>query len=86
MNMVKVINGEVTPATLPKSDKLHDGRTVSNYHLLPADVLLQEGWYPLEQQIPEYDPETQYIELDRYEIGVGKVTQVYKVQTILGGS
>ena len=51
--MVKVINGEVTPATLPKSDKLHDGRTVSNYHLLPADVLLQEGWYPLEQQIPE---------------------------------
>jgi hypothetical protein len=82
MNMVKVINGEVTPATLPKSDKLHDGRTVSNYHLLPADVLLQEGWYPLEQQIPEYDAESQYIEHDRYDIQTDKVIEVYRVVPI----
>ena len=45
----KVVNGQVTRAHLPTSGILQDGRTVSNYHLLPDETLLAEGWLPCEE-------------------------------------
>jgi len=74
----KVVNGQVTQAHLPTSGILQDGRTVSNYHLLPESVLLAEGWLPLELNQPEYDPETQELRLTGYTVEADKVTANYE--------
>ena len=66
--MIQVINGEIKQYSLPKVGTLKDGRTVSGYHLLDEEVLLDEGWLPLEDNPPEYDEETQYLANDGYEI------------------
>ena len=64
--------------SLPITAKLADGTWVSNYHLLPADVLAAEGWLPLEEVYPEYNPETHYIELDTVVETDGKIVVSYK--------
>ena len=53
----KVVNGQVV--YVPTSGVLQDGRTVSNYHLLPDETLLAEGWLPCEEIKPTYDEATQ---------------------------
>jgi hypothetical protein len=73
----KVENGQVTQAHLPQSGVL-DGKTVSNYNLLPESVLLAEGWLPLELNQPEYDPETQELRLAGYTIEADKVKANYE--------
>lgn len=73
----KVVNGQVTQAHLPTSGVLN-GRTVSNYNLLPESVLLAEGWLPLELNQPEYDPETQELRLVGYTVEADKVTANYE--------
>jgi hypothetical protein len=71
----KVENGQVT--YVPTSGVLN-GRTVSNYNLLPESVLLAEGWLPLELNQPEYDPDTQELRLTGYTIEADKVTANYE--------
>ena len=80
--MIQVIDGEITKYNLPKTGTLSDGRTVSGYHLLDEEVLLDEGWLPLEDIKPEYDEETQYLINDGYEILEDKVIKKYKVENI----
>ena len=63
---------------LPKIATMIDGTWVSNYHLLPVDVLAAEGWLPLEEVYPEYNPETHYIELDTVVETDGKIVVSYK--------
>ena len=55
MKLVQVINGEIAQYSLPKTGVLKDGSTVSGYHLLDEEILLDEGWLPLEDNPPEYD-------------------------------
>ena len=74
----KVVNGQVTRAHLPTSGILQDGRTVSNYHLLPDEILLAEGWLPCEEVKPEYDEATQYLVIDTEVVQGDKVIVTYK--------
>ena len=73
----KVENGIVTQAYLPTSGVLN-GRTVSNYNLLPESVLLAEGWLPLVENKPEYDDATQRLRLTGYTVESDKVTANYE--------
>jgi len=80
--MIQVINGEIKQYSLPKTGTLKDGRTVSGYHLLDEEVLLDEGWLPLEDIQPEYDENTQYLTNDGYEILEDKVIKKYRIEEI----
>lgn len=81
--MIQVINGEIKQYNLPKTGKLKDGRTVSGYHLLDEETLKDEGWLPLEDIVPEYDVETQYLANGGYEILDDKVIKKYKIENML---
>ena len=80
--MIQVINGEITQYSLPKVGTLKDGSTVSGYHLLDEEILLEEGWLPLEDSPPECDTETQYLVDDGYEILEDKVIKKYNIVDI----
>ena len=82
MEMIQVINGEIKQYKLPKTGTLKDGRTVSGYHLLDEEILLDEGWLPLEDVKPEYDEETQYLASDGYEILEDKIIKKYRIEEI----
>ena len=83
--MIQVIDGKIKQYDLPKVGSLLDGRTVSGYHLLDEDTLIDEGWLPLEDIPPEYDEETQYLVNDGYEILEDKVIKKYRkeIMTLL---
>ena len=81
--MIQVINGEIIKYSLPKTGTLSTGETVSGYHLLEVDILLEEGWLHLEDNPPEYDMETQYIVNDGYEILEDKVIKKYRIEDIV---
>ena len=78
--MYQVTNGEIKRKSLPSRRKLSDGRTVSNYHKLPKDVLEQEGWLPLEEKKPEYDLDKERLVGPEYEIKEDKVVAHYQVK------
>ena len=80
--MIQVINGEIKQYSLPKVGTLKDGSTVSGYHLLDEEILLEEGWLPLEDIQPEYDEETQYLVQDGYKILEDKVIKKYRIEEI----
>lgn len=73
----RVIDGQVVQVGLPRAGVI-DGRTVSNYHLLPEAVLLAEGWLPLELNQPEYSIDTQELRLVGYTVEADKVTANYE--------
>jgi hypothetical protein len=77
--MVQVINGQVMQDVLPQSGILSDGRSVSNYDLLPLNTLKTEGWLPCEENKPVYDKLTQYLVIDNYEVLSDKVIVNFKV-------
>ena len=80
--MIQVINGEIAQYSLPKTGTLKNGSTVSGYHLLDEEILLDEGWLPLEDIQPEYDEEIQYLFTDGYEILEDKVIKKYRIEDI----
>ena len=82
MKLIQVINGKIKQHKLPKVGTLKDGRTVSGYHLLDEEILLDEGWLPLEDIKPAYDEETQYLANDGYEILEDKVIKKYRIEEI----
>ena len=82
MKQVQVINGKIAQYSLPKTGTLKNGSTVSGYHLLDNEILLDEGWLPLEDIPPEHDVETQYLVQDGYEILEDKVIKKYSIVDI----
>ena len=79
--MMRVENGEVVERRLPRSGTL-DGRKVSNYPALPADVLYAEGWRGVDDDgPPEHDPETHRARRTGhvYDPGTDTVTAIYEV-------
>ena len=75
--MIQVIEGKIKQYSLPKTGTLKNGSTVSGYHLLDEEILLDEGWLPLEDIKPEYNPEMQYTQLTGYNILSDKVVKKY---------
>lgn len=82
MQYVLVKNNKIVKTKLPKTGILKDGSAVSGYHLLDEEILKQEGWLPLEDNSPEYNPETQYLIDDGYEIFEDKVVKKYRIEDI----
>ena len=82
MKLVQVINGKIAQYSLPKTGTLKNGSTVSGYHLLDEEILLDEGWLPLEDIPPEYDEEIQYLANNGYEILEDKVIKKYSIEEI----
>lgn len=80
--MIQVIDGKVKADKLPRVGTLLSGETVSGYHLLPKETLKEDGWLPVEDNPPEYDKETQYLQPDGYEILKTKVKKKYKIVNI----
>ncbi len=80
--MIQVIAGKIKQYSLPKTGTLKNGSTVSGYHLLDEEILLDEGWLPLEDNPPEHDEETQYLVQDGYEILEDKVIKKYRIEEI----
>lgn len=74
--------GAIVRVGLPAVGRLSDGREVSNYDQLDAATLAAEGWLPVTEDRPDYDPATQQLTLDHYEIGDTAVTGVYVVGPI----
>lgn len=77
----KVESEQVTQIGLPTTGTLKDGRTVSNYHLLPKKILKAEGWLPCEEIKPEFTEE-QYLVIDTKETVKDKVIVTYKAVEI----
>jgi len=82
MKYVLVENGQVTKTRLPKIGVLKDGSTVSNYHLLPHDVLIAEGWLPLVDDPPETDDKHRAVRTG-YEIYGDRVEAIYSIEEII---
>ncbi len=82
MKYVLVENGQVTKTRLPRTGTLKDGSTVSNYNLLPHDVLIAEGWLPLVDEPPETDEGFRAV-LTGYEIYEDTVEAVYEIEEII---
>jgi hypothetical protein len=74
----KIENENVIQIGLPHSGTLTDGRCVSNYHLLPKEILLAENWLPCEEIKPEYNEVTQILVIDTTQVLEDKVVLVYK--------
>ena len=84
MQYALVENNMVVDVNLPKVGVLKDGSTVSGYDKLSPEILKNEGWLPLlEPDIPDYNPETQYLVDDGYTIEATFVTPKYKVLDII---
>lgn len=81
--MIQITDGQITAYSLPKVGTLKTGETVSGYHLLDEDTLIDEGWLPLEDNPPRYDEETEYLVNDGYEILEDKVIKKYRVEDIV---
>ena len=82
MKYALIENGEVTKTRLPRTGTLKDGSTVSNYNLLPHDVLIAEGWLPLVDEPPAVDKGFQAV-LTGYEIYEDRVEAVYEIEEII---
>lgn len=79
MGWTRVENNQVTQIGLPQTGYLKDGSSVSGYNLLDEQVLLNEGWLPLEDNKPSYNPMYEDLIFDGYIILSDKVTTQYKV-------
>lgn len=82
MNYALVENNVVVQVGLPKTGTLKNGSTVSNYHLLPHETLLAEGWLPLTDDPPETDDKHRAVRTG-YEIYGDRVEAIYSIEEII---
>jgi hypothetical protein len=92
MKYALIENNQVTKTRLPKVGTLKDGGTVSNYHLLPHETLLAEGWLPLVDEPPVTDEKHRAVitgyekhraVITGYEIFADRVETVYSIEEII---
>ena len=79
--MKLVENGVITKQRLPKSGIIN-GATVLNYHKLPQETLIAEGWLPVEEVKPDYDVETERLKLDSEVIEEDRIVRTYIAEAI----
>lgn len=82
MKMYRVENNQIVQYSIPKTFKRLDGTTVSGYDLLPLDELKKDGWLEVEENIPQYNENTQYIVEESTEILEDKIVVNYRVEDI----
>jgi hypothetical protein len=82
VNYALIENEQVTKTKLPKTGTLKNGSTVSNYNLLPHDVLIAEGWLPLVDDPPETDDKHRAVRTG-YEIYGDRVEAIYSIEEII---
>lgn len=70
---------QIVSEELPEVGYRFDDRSVSGYNRLAPGDLKEDGWLPMVQEIPEYDPETQLLQHSGYIIGDDQVTEIYTV-------
>lgn len=71
----KIENSELQLG-LPSTGVLKDGRTVSNYDLLPMEILTTEGW----KEVIESRPDTEeLLEIETFTENEDTITVTYKV-------
>ena len=81
MTFAKVVNGAIETIGLPTVGRLSDGRSVSNYHLLPVETLNEEGWVEVDETRPEYNSATEQLRFDGYVVTeTGGVAANYVVE------
>ncbi len=73
----KVASGQIVEQRLPRTGRLSDGSSVSNYHKLPTETLISEGWLPVVEDKPEYDPETELLQVESVNILSDQVLYTY---------
>ncbi len=73
-------NGQVRVG-LPKTGKLSDGRSVSNYRALPEETLLAEGWLPFVDEKPE-EQEGFYSAATGYDVQETQIVRTYEMAAI----
>ena len=66
---------------LPRTGKLSDGRTVSNYRRLPTDILAAEGWLPYIDERPEAS-EGYYARATGYDVQDAQIVRLYELVPI----
>ena len=79
--MKQVKDGTIVAQRLPKSGVIN-GATVLNYHKLPQETLLTEGWLPVEEVKPDYDVETERLKLDSEVIEEDRIVRTYIAEAI----
>ena len=73
----RVENGNVLIG-LPRVGVLRDGSTISGYNSLPENVLISEGWLPVEEDIPVYNQDTEMIQGPEYIVEVDRIISRYQ--------
>lgn len=51
--------------------------TVSNFHYLPREILADEGWLPIEDEEPVYDPNTQQLVESGLRVETARVVRTW---------
>jgi hypothetical protein len=80
MEFVRVENGVVVQRGLPSTGFLKDGRGVSGYDQLPENVLKEEGWLPIVDNHPTYNPDTEYLETVEPTVTDNEVIENYIIK------
>jgi len=76
MKYGRVENGNVVVG-LPSIGTLKNGNSVSGYNLLPEGILIEEGWLPLIENIPQYNNETEVLQGPNYVVETTQITANY---------
>jgi hypothetical protein len=79
--MIQVKDGKVVQTLLPQVGVLSDGRTVSGYHVLPADILRAEGWRDEIDIKPELK-DGEILVFDSYNIKKDLVEVIYRIEAM----
>lgn len=83
MSRYALVQGKkVIQDALPQTGYLSDGRSVSGYDLLSNEVLRSEGWLPIVDEPPIYNPKTQTLTNNGYVVEVDRVVVAYTVKDI----
>lgn len=79
--MIKIKNNEVVEVGLPRDfyEDIGNHRLALKYTM---EELREMGWRGLRHNRPQYDPETEYLEFDYYDIQETKVIAHYQVREI----
>ena len=78
----KVEGGQITSRSLPTTGMIN-GASVMNYHKLPQETLMAEGWLPVEEVEPEYNPATHRLIIGSEKVLKDSVEVSYVAEEIL---
>lgn len=80
----KVENGEVVELMqkLPKHHTFANGNRTGNFDIIDTATQVAEGYYPVEDVRPNYNPNTQSLLFARYDIEAAVVKRVYQSANI----